>query len=98
MRILFLENSLEDLRWFKRYYTEVFPQGRAKADQQFLATKRLLRENPRIGNPFELVEGAREFPVSRTPFAFLYFVRDENIEVLRIVDNRSDWRKEYAND
>jgi plasmid stabilization system protein ParE len=92
MRLIYLKTAAADLRWFKHYYINVFPEGRMKADQQFLATQKLLKANPYIGQPSDFAEGTREHHVPRTPFAFVYRVVEDRVEVLRVVDGRSDWR------
>lgn len=92
MKLVYLKTAIADLRWFKHYYMTVFPEGRLKADQQFSATQKLLKVNPYIGQPSELSETVREHPVPRTPFTCVYRVVGELIEVLRVVDGRSDWR------
>jgi plasmid stabilization system protein ParE len=94
MKLVYLPRTEADLRWFKRYYISVFPDGREKANQQFLVTQKLLLENPYIGQPSDVFPHTREFPVLRTPFTFVYRVRSELIEVLRVIDNRSGWRSE----
>ena len=91
MKIVFLTSSHSDLSWFKRYYVSVFPQGRAKADKQYLTTLSVLRQNPLVGHPSETINGAREFHISRTPFSFLYRVTKEHIEIMRVIDGRSNW-------
>ncbi len=92
MKLVYLKSAIADLRWFKHYYTTVFPEGRVKVDQALLTTQKLLKTNPSIGQPSDFGETIREHPVPRTPFAFVYRVHDEQIEVLRVVDGRSDWR------
>jgi plasmid stabilization system protein ParE len=89
MRIVYLESAEADLRWFKRYYTQVFPEGRKRAEAQFLHTQQLLRENPMMGHAVEEVPGVREHHVTRTPFAFVYRLRGDRIEVLRVRDKRA---------
>lgn len=91
MKLVFLASTKADLRWFKRYYVSVFPQGRSKADKQFLALQKALKANPFIGHPSDITEGTREFPVLQTPFSFIYRVREDRIEILRVIDNRADW-------
>ena len=91
MNIIFLASSRNDLRWFKRYYVAVFSEGRRKADKQYLATLNLLRENPLVGHPSEVIKGARDFHISRTPFSFLYRVTKDHVEIMRVIDNRSNW-------
>ena len=89
MRVVYLATTEGDLRWFKRYYTQVFPEGRKNADAHFLLTQKLLRDNPLIGQVIESVPGAREYQVPRTPFSFVYRVRQDRVEVLRVLDKRA---------
>ena len=91
MKLVFLSSSKADLRWFKRYYISVFPEGKTKADKQFLSIQRALKVNPYIGHSSDTVKDAREYSVLRTPFSFIYRIKEDRIEVLRIIDNRSDW-------
>jgi plasmid stabilization system protein ParE len=91
MKLVFLASAVPDLRWFKAYYVSVFPDGRERADRQFLAIQSLLKANPYIGHPSDKIDGAREHHVLRTPFTFLYRVRDDRIEVMRVLDTRADW-------
>ena len=61
------------------------------AEKRFLAVQQLLKSNPYIGRPSQKVEGAREHRVSQTPFSFLYRVVEDRVEILRVLDTRSDW-------
>jgi plasmid stabilization system protein ParE len=92
MRLVYLASAKPGLRWFHRYYTGVFPKGKASADRRFLGVQTLLKSNPRAGHQSEFVPGAREFPVPQTPFSFVYQIKEDRIEVLRVANNRSDWR------
>ena len=91
MKLVFLQSCTSDLVWMRRYYRSVFPQGSVLAQQQFIKTKNLIKTNPYIGEAIPEFEGAREFPVIRTPFSIIYRIHEGRIEVLRVVDNRSDW-------
>jgi len=89
MRILYLASARDDLLWLRRYYTEVFPDGAARALHHLLAAEHLLRANPYIGKRAE-VEGVRELRIARTPFSLIYRVREDRIEILRVWDGRKD--------
>lgn len=94
MKILLLASAKADLRWFKRYYMQVFPSGRENADQQYRALLQLLRSNPDVGERVEGGASLREFPIWRTPFSVLYRVKPEHIEILRVYDQRSQFANE----
>lgn len=89
MEIVFLKSTIADLRWFKSYYMNVFPEGKAKAEAQFRNIQRVLKANPYIGHPSDDHEGLREHRVLRTPFTFLYRVKDGRVEILRVLDDRA---------
>lgn len=89
--LLFLPASKKDLRWFHQYYTRVFPEGKRNADVQFRALRKNLRENPEIGHTSEIVEGALEFILTRTPFTVLYRVTETEVQVLRVYDQRNEF-------
>lgn len=94
MKLVYLKTAEPDLRWFKHYYVSVFPEGHKKANAQFLATQKVLLQNPRIGEISENAPDVRVYHVVRTPFSFVYRLHGENIEVLRVVDNRSNWQQD----
>lgn len=89
--LIFLPPSKRDLRWFHEYYRRVFPEGKRKADAAFRALRQHLRENPEIGHASDIVAGALEFPLTRTPFTVLYRVTASEVQVLRIYDQRNEF-------
>ena len=94
MQIVFLASAVPDLRWFKTYYMRVFPEGRRNADQQYHALLKLLKSTPMVGEAVADFPDAREYPIRRTPFTVIYRVRPDQIQILRVLDQRSS----YAND
>jgi plasmid stabilization system protein ParE len=90
VRIVFLPTTRQDLAWFRRYYQSVFPDGDLTAKRHYQQTKLLLSTNPYAGHA--LGDGElRELTVLKTPFAFLYRIRDDRIEVVRLWDQRRAW-------
>lgn len=85
-----MPSSTGDLRWFHRYYRSVFLEGHMKASQQFERLRRILRETPGIGHSSALVPQALEFPIRKTPFTVVYRVTENEVQVLRIYDQRSE--------
>lgn len=89
MRIVFLASAEFDLRWYRHYYEDIFPEGRKRANERYLGARRALATNPFLGTP--QVDGkTRKFPVSGTPFHFVYRVGKDRIEILRVKDGRSN--------
>jgi len=89
MKLVYLPSTITDLKWFRTYYTEVFPDGLKRAQQQFRNVEQLLRANPHIGHKTEFPK-VRELVIARTPFSIVYRLTPERIEVLRIWDNRAN--------
>jgi toxin ParE1/3/4 len=90
MKILYSENALKDMGWFRRYYSKVFPEGKGSARASLLRTEALIAENPFVGHPTAQGAETREFPVLRTPFSMLYRVKANRIEILRVLDHRAE--------
>jgi plasmid stabilization system protein ParE len=88
MRIVFLPSSDEDVRWFTRYYRNIFPPGARNARARLEQTLVTLRATPRVG---QLVAepDQRRYRVLRTPFSIVYRIADDRIEILRIRDGRA---------
>lgn len=85
MRLVYLPTAFPDIAWMRHYYRSVFPQGATKAREQLYAVERLIVDNPKIGRPFRK---GRQFPIARTPFAVIYRVREDVIEVVPVWDGR----------
>lgn len=89
MKIIFLVTSDEDVRWFKRYYRRIFPEGYKRANAQMSRTLDLLREHPRLGHPAP-EPGLLKLAILGTPFSLTYRIADERIEILRVFDGRAN--------
>jgi plasmid stabilization system protein ParE len=89
MKIKFLASAEIDLRWYRHYYEDVFPEGRKRANARYLSATRALMTNPYLGTPLE--DGnARKFTIIGTPFHFVYRVGEIGIEILQVKDGRSN--------
>jgi plasmid stabilization system protein ParE len=92
MKITFRSKALDDLEWFERYYTEIFPDGSNRAVEQFFKTKEIIKSFPEIGRPFKS-KGQREYVIPGIPFSFVYLIKKDLIEVVRVLDLRSSRHK-----
>jgi toxin ParE1/3/4 len=90
MKVIYLRSALPDLAWFRAYYEGVFQDGQRHPLHQRRAVERLIQENPFVGRVIQEDNGARAFPISRTPFSVIYRVGADRIEVVRIWDGRRD--------
>lgn len=88
MKIVFLEDATQDIRWFRFHYKSVFLEGSAKARINLKAIQKTLAANPYAGHPSDTREDVRELSIPRTPFALIYRVMPAQIEILRLWDTR----------
>ena len=88
MKIVYARQALVDMGWFRQYYATVFPEGEGRARDALLRTEALVAENPRAGHRTEPGAETREFPILRTPFSLLYRLKDDRVEILRVIDLR----------
>ena len=69
MKILYLDDALDDLVWFHHYYTYVFSEGAKNALRQFDITEELLTANPFIGKV--IGRNIRKLAIPKTPFSYI---------------------------
>ena len=89
MQIVYLSSTRADLLWLRRYYEQIFPEGRTRAKKQFRSMESLLMANPQIGHPTHRND-VREISIPRTPFSYIYRLKEDRIEILRIWDERQE--------
>ena len=98
MKLKFLASTTTDLKWMRFYYRRVFPDGAINAKQQYLKASSAILDNPLIGHASESIKDAREFYIARTPFSFVYRVTKDHIEIIRVIDGRSNWEERILQD
>lgn len=91
MEIVFLPSARRGLLWFRRYYASVFPQGSERAKASYKLMLKTLAAHPEAGR--EAGTHSRLYPISHTPFAVVYRVREARIEVLAVLDLRGEGRE-----
>jgi plasmid stabilization system protein ParE len=96
MKVLLSEQAKRDMKWWRTYYRQTFPVGGPKAATHMAKAVELLAEHSHLGSE---VEGynLRRFQIHKTPFALIYRVKDEVIEIARVWDGRKDPKKLHAN-
>ena len=90
MKIIFRSSAAADIKWFRQYYSIVFPAGDENAKKHYRNMCSALLTHPFIGHAIDPNLPARELPIPRTPFSFIYYIKDEEIIVLRVLDNRAE--------
>jgi ParE toxin of type II toxin-antitoxin system, parDE len=89
VKIVFLETAQHDMGWFRQYYRSVFTAGKTNAGAHFKEAKRLLKSYPHVGHPSDTAD-FRELPILRTPFAIIYRIRGDEIQIVRLWDQRAE--------
>lgn len=89
MKITFLPSSSHDVAWYSLYYNSIFKAGEPKARLRLSNMLKLLAANPNIGHP-EGPTDERELSVPKTPFSIIYRIRGDQIQILRLWDQRRD--------
>lgn len=83
LKIVFLPSARQGLGWFRRYYTNVFPDGSKRAKVSYRIMLKTLAAHPEAGR--EAGTHSRIYPISRTPFAVVYRLGEDRIEVLAVM-------------
>lgn len=89
MRIVFLESAQRDMGWFRQYYRVVFAAGKTNAKSHLKEARELLRAYPHVGKPSDTAD-LRELQILKTPFALVYRIRGEEIQIVRLWDQRAE--------
>jgi plasmid stabilization system protein ParE len=89
MRISYTARAIGDLRWYDRYYKQVFPEGAQNAHEHYMRGISMLLRHPQIGQLIN-TQGTREWNIPKTPFSLVYRIGNDSIIVLRVWDNRRD--------
>lgn len=92
MEVIWFKRAIWDLKSVKDY----IGQDNSLAAQQIVQRIKnkvfLLSEQPGIGRPGR-VPGTKELLVDQTPYVLPYRVRDNKIEILRVLHTSRQWPK-----
>ncbi len=87
MRLVLTTLALADLDEFERYIARDDPAAAIDTVLRLLAAAELLARHPEAGRAGR-VPGTRELVVTSTPYVMPYRVRDNMVEVLRVLHGR----------
>ena len=87
MKLVYLDDTRKDIAWWRIYYRKNFPQGAGNAAKQLKTAERNLQSNPYLGNKIE-GRDYRKLSIPRTPFALIYQVKNDAIQISRLYDMR----------
>ena len=92
MKVIWFKRAIWDLTSVKDYITQENANAAQKTAQRIKNTVSLLSDQPGIGRVGR-VPNTRELVVDKTPFILPYRVRDNNIEILRVLHTSRRWPK-----
>ncbi len=95
-RLVFRSSTIPDIKWFRRYYSSVFPEGEKLARHHYLQSCHMLAEYPLVGHLVGADTPVRELSIPRTPFSFVYYVAGEEIVIIRILDARAERPRSFV--
>ena len=90
MKVVWFKRAVWDLQSAKEYITQDNPLAAQQVVQRIKNKVTLLSEQPGIGRPGR-VPNTKELVVDRTSFILPYRVRDNRIEILRVLHSSRRW-------
>lgn len=93
MIIQWLDDAVYDLQALRQYITQDKPSAANRIAKQILKTINLLSDQPSMGRPGRVI-GTRELIVSSTPYIVPYRVKNNSIEILRVLHAAIEWPAE----
>lgn len=92
MKVIWFEQAIWDLTQAKEYIALENPEAAKQIVKRIKAKITLLSEQPNMGR-LGRVPNTKELIVEHTPFILPYRVRDNKIEILRVLHSSRQWPK-----
>ncbi len=90
MTIKWLERALDDLESLREYIENDNPSASEKVMQHLIKSLDYLMDNPELGR-LGRAKNTRELLLSGLPYAIIYKIKNNFIEVLRIFHGAMNW-------
>ncbi len=90
MKIIWLDLAVQDLSAVETYIAKDKPSAAIKVVLRIIEAVEILLDSPGIGRPGR-IEGTKELVVSGTPYIVPYRVKEDIIEILRILHGAMKW-------
>ncbi len=90
MRIRWTASAVEDLAQLRAYLAERNPRAARQTARRIREQVRALARYPSLGRPGR-IPATRELVVRETPFIVMYRVRDQDLELLRVLHGMRRW-------
>ena len=94
MRVRWLVRAVNDLEDLHEYIALDNPNAAGKEVEKVVNAIGLLRENPAMGRAGR-VQGTRELVIPKSSYIVAYRVKDNVLEVLRILHGSRKWPKRF---
>jgi toxin ParE1/3/4 len=91
-KVVWFKRAIWDLESARDYITQDNPLAAQQIVSRIKHTVSLLSEQPGIGRPGR-VPDTKELVVDRTPYILPYRVRDNRVEILRVLHAAKRWPK-----
>lgn len=94
MRIRWLKRASHDLNHVQNYIAKDNPQAAIETVLRIIETVEKLIEYPGLGRP-GMIEGTRELVISGTPYFLPYRVKEDRIEIMRVMHGAQKWPQKH---
>lgn len=94
MKIQWLEDAIDDLQSLRYYIAKDNSNAANQVVKKILQSIELLSQHPEIGR-FGRVLNTRELVISGLPYIIPYQVRNNVIEILRVLHCAIEWPEEF---
>jgi len=94
MKVLWFKRAIWDLISAKDYIAQDNPQAAQQIVQRIKDKVSLLSKQPGIGRPGR-IPNTKELVIDKTPYILPYRVRDNKIEILRVLHASRRWPKSF---
>lgn len=90
MIVEWLDESIQDLKALRQYIAQDNPMAADRIAKRLVEAVNLLSYHPAMGRPGR-VHHTRELIVSGTPYIIPYCVKNNRIEILRVLHGTMQW-------
>jgi len=90
LRLKWTRRALKQLAEAQNYIVEDNPAAAHEIGQRIHDALELLLTQPEMARPGR-VAGTREWVVAHTPYFLVYRVREDTLQVLRVIHGKQDW-------
>ena len=94
MKIRWLEDSIQDLIALRQYIEQENPAAAKRVAKTIIQSVNLLLDQPGIGRAGR-VPNSRELVVTGTPFLVPYRIKNNTIEILRVLHSARQWPEAF---